>query len=104
MKSRVPAVSHYRRTDVLDRVVGAAALMLDQAEQMKCLRMTGVDRQDLATHPLRIRRASAALMRERRAEPSGDRRRPAYCRTALLPPPGSGPSLLSVHRGLIAQP
>ena len=68
MKSRVPAVSHDRRADVLDRLVGAAALMLDQTEQMKGLRMTGVDRQDLAAHPLRIRRAS------RRADARAPRR------------------------------
>ncbi len=42
MKSRVPAVSHDRRTDVLDGLVGTATLMLDQTEQMKSWRMTGV--------------------------------------------------------------
>src|SRR5580693_1352826 len=30
VKSRVPAVSHYRHADVLDRLLGAAALVLDQ--------------------------------------------------------------------------
>ena len=104
VKSRVPAVSHDRRADVLDRLVGTAALMLDQAEQMKGLRMTGVDGQDLAAHPLRLRQASAALMGERRAEPPGDRRRRAACRATLLPQPGFDAPLLSVHRGLIAQP
>ena len=59
---------------MLDRLLGAAALVLDQAEQMKSLSMTGVDRQDLTAHPLCIGGASAALMRERRAEPLGDRR------------------------------
>ena len=75
MESRIPAVPHDRHADVLDRRVGTAALMLDQAEQMKGLRMAAVDRQDLAAHPLRIGGASAALMRERRAEPSGYPRR-----------------------------
>ena len=104
VKRRVPAVSHYRRADVLDRLFGAPALMLDQTEQMKGLRMTGLHRQDLAAHPLRVGDASAALMRERRAEPSGDPRRRAVCRATLLPQPGFDAPLLSVHRGLIAQP
>ena len=103
MKSRVPAVSLDCRADALDRLIVAAALMLEQAEQMKCLRITGSDRQDLAAHPLCFRRASFAVMRERRAKPSGDRHRRAACGAALLPRPGSSPSLLPVHRDLIAQ-
>jgi hypothetical protein len=71
---------------------------------MKGLRVTGSDRQDLTAHPLRLSRASSALMRERRAEPSGDRRRRAACRATLLPQPGFDAPLLSVHLGLIAQP
>jgi hypothetical protein len=42
-------------------------------------------------------------MCERRAEPSGDRRRRAACRATLLPQPGFDAPLLSVHLGLIAQ-
>jgi hypothetical protein len=71
---------------------------------MKRLRMTGVDRQDLAAHPLRISRAPAALMRERRAEPPGDRGDQVVCRATMLPEPGFDAPLLSVHRDLIAQP
>ncbi len=104
MKSRVSAVSRYRRADALDRVVGTAALMLDQTELMKGLSMTGVDGQDLTANSLGICRAPAALMGERRVEPPGDRRRWAAYRATLLPQPGSGPPLLSVHRHLIAQP
>jgi hypothetical protein len=62
--------------------------------------VTGVDRQDLAAHPFRIGSATVALMRERRAEPSGDRRRRTACRATLLPEPGFDAPLLSVHRGL----
>src|SRR5882757_5365000 len=98
----VPPVSHDRRAHVLDRLVGTAALMLDQTEQMKRLRMTGVDRQDLAAHPLRISRAPAALMHERRAEPPGDRRDQVVWRATMLPKPGFDAPLLSVHRDLIA--
>jgi hypothetical protein len=104
MKRGVPAVSHDRDADVLDRLVGAAALMLDQTEQVKSLRMTRVDEQDLTAHPLCFRSASAALMRKRRAEPTGDPRRRAVCRATLLTCPGFDAPLLSVHWGLIAQP
>jgi hypothetical protein len=103
MKRLVSLISHDRHANVLDRRVGAAALMLDQTEQMKGLRITGVNGQDLAAHPLRIGRASPALMRERRPEPSGDRRRRADWRTTLLAPPGLGAPLLSVHQTLIPQ-
>src|ERR1700732_2535124 len=34
VKSRIPAVSHYRRADVLDRLVGTGAVMLDEPQQM----------------------------------------------------------------------
>jgi hypothetical protein len=70
---------------------------------MKGLRVTGSDRQDLTAHALRFRRTSPALMRERRAEPSGDRRRRAACCATLLPQPGFDPPLLSVHQSLIPQ-
>ena len=102
VKRRVPAVSHDRHADVLYRRLGAAALVLDETEQMKGGRMTGIDGQDLTAHPLCLRRASPALMRERRPEPLGERR--AACRATLLPKPGFDAPLLSVHRGLIAQP
>jgi hypothetical protein len=82
---------------MLDRLIVAAALVFDKTEQMKGLRVTGSDRQDLTAHPLRLSRASSALMCERRAEPSGDRRRRAACRATLLPQPGFDPPLLSVH-------
>jgi hypothetical protein len=74
--------------------------MLDQTEQVKGLRMTGVDRQDLAVHPFRIGSASIALMRDRRGEPSGNPGRWAFCRGTLLPQPSFDAPLLSVHRGV----
>ena len=105
MKSRIPAVSRDRHANALDRVIGAAALMLNQAEQMKGLGMTGVDRQDVTANPLRIGRASRVLMGERRVEPPGDRRRWAARHATVIARSGSGaPPLSSVHRHLIAQP
>src|SRR5271163_3308533 len=101
---RVRAVSRDRRADVLDRVLGATALMLDQTEQMKGLGVTGVDGQDVTANPLRLRHLPRALMGDRRAEPYSDRRRWAACRAPLLSPPGSGAPLSSVHQTLIAQP
>ena len=44
---------------MLDRLVGAAALMLEQTEQMKGLRMTGFERQDLTAYSLRLSGASS---------------------------------------------
>lgn len=102
VKSRMPAISRDRHADVLDRIIGAAALMLDQTKQMKGLRMTGVDRQDVMADKLRIGSAPRALMSERRAEPTDDRRRPPACRATLLPQPGFGAPLPPVHRHLIA--
>jgi len=79
--------------------------MLHQAEQMKRLGVTGVDRKDVTANPLCICHASRALMGERRAEPSGNRHRWAACRAAQLSQPGfDAPPLSSVHRHLIAQP
>jgi hypothetical protein len=59
---------------VLDRLVGSPALVLDQTEQMKGLRMTRVDIEYLPAHPLRLRGASTSVMSKGRVEPSGDRR------------------------------
>ncbi len=104
VKRRVPAVPRDRCANVLDRVAGAAALMLDQAEQMEGLRMSGVDRQDLPADALRLRRAAGALMGECGAERSGDRRRRAAGGSSLVARTGVRAPLLSVHRHLIAQP
>jgi hypothetical protein len=79
--------------------------MLEQAEQMKRLGMTGVDRKDATANPLCIRHASRALMGERGAQPPGERHRWAARRASRLPQPGFGaPPLSPVHHHLIAQP
>src|SRR5215469_17887070 len=97
------AVSRDRRSDMLDRAIGSAALMFDQPEQMKRLRVAGVDRQDLAADALRISSAACTLMGERRVEPLGDRRRSAADHSTVTKPGFSAP-LLSVHWALIAHP
>jgi len=67
VKSRIPAISRDRHADVLDCVIGAAALMLDQTEQVQSLRITAIDGQDVTANPFRLRGASSGLMRARSA-------------------------------------
>jgi hypothetical protein len=77
------------------------ALMLEKAEQMKGLGMTGADHKDVTTNPLRLRRAAGTLVLERRGESVRDRpRRPAS--RASLPSLGFGAPLPSVRWHLIA--
>jgi hypothetical protein len=103
VKSRISTVSHDRHADVLDCVIGAAALMLDQTEQVQSLRITAIDGQDVTANPLRLRRASSALMGERSAEPSGDRRRPTAYHALRLSRTRFSAPLLSVHWTWITQ-
>jgi hypothetical protein len=104
MKGRVAAVARDRRADVLDRVLQAAELVLDQAEQMQRLRLTGVNRQDLAADPFGLGGSARTLMRERYAERSGDRWRLAAPAAVWAARPALCTALLSVHRLLIAHP
>jgi len=103
VKRRISAVPRNRHAKALDRIVGAPALMLYQSEQMEGLGMTGIQGQDLMANPFRLGQPARALIGERAAEPSGDRRPRVARRTHLLCWPGLGPALLSIHHGLIAQ-
>src|SRR5215469_14887921 len=70
---RVTAVGPNRFADIVDRAVEATELMLNQTEQMQALRMAGIDRQDLATNPLRIGCAPRTMMGQRTIKPPGHR-------------------------------
>jgi hypothetical protein len=83
---------------VLNRVFGPAALMLEQAEQMKGLRVTGIDRKYLTANPLRLRRPSGTLIIERCTNPDADLRRWTPRRVTLLAQTGFGSPPLSIHR------
>src|SRR5690349_3849941 len=102
MECRVPPIARDRRADVVDRCVGAAALMLYQSEQVQGLRVAWINRKDVAAQSLGIGGAPGALMDERSVEPPDDRRGPADL-TNLCPDPGARPPLLSAHLNLIAQ-
>ena len=63
--------------------------------------MIGIDHENLMADPLRLGNSSRVVMGERCVEPLGDRPHWPARRATLA---GSGASLLSVHRYLIAQP
>jgi hypothetical protein len=99
VKNRITAVSRDRIAHVFDRFVEAAGLIADQAEQMKDLRMTGVDHEDVTTSPLRLRDPSRAPVRKRHAT---GRSTSLACPPCELFPLSFGTPLLSLHWYLIA--
>ena len=96
MKSRIPAVSQNGLANALDPDLGTPELMLDEAEQMQGMGMTGVDHKNVTANPLRLRYSSCALIGKRRVEPPDDRPRRPALRAAVLPL-GFGAPLPSVH-------
>ena len=54
VKSRIPAVSQNGLANALDPDLGTPELMLDEAEQMQGMGMTGVDHKNVTANPLRL--------------------------------------------------
>ncbi len=65
MELRIGTVQPDRPADQLQRLVGVAGLMRDQAEQVQTVDVLGIDRQNSSVKPLRLRKPPGLMVRRR---------------------------------------